>query len=117
MHLLWKDAPLTITQLTKILGTRKGWNKNIIITYLKRLEEKGAVYYEKGAKAKQYFPKITKEEASQNEIHSLLDKVFHGSAGLLVNTIIKDEMLSEEEITQLYKLLHGGKDDKDNNFS
>ena len=65
MHLLWKDPPQTITQLTKTLGEKKGWNKNIIITYLKRLEEKGAVYYESGTKAKQYFPKITKEEAEE----------------------------------------------------
>ena len=117
MHLLWESAPQTITQLTKILGTGKGWNKNTIITYLKRLEEKGAVYYEKGTKAKQYFPKITKEEAEHNEIHSLLDKVFHGNAGLLVNTIVKDEMLSEDEIAQLYGLLHGGGNDKNNGFS
>lgn len=117
MHLLWKDPPQTITQLTKALGEKKGWNKNIIITYLKRLEEKGAVYYEKGTKAKQYFPKITKEEAEQTEIRSLLDKVFHGNAGILVNTMVKNEMLQEEEITQLYNLLHGGNNDKDNGFS
>ncbi len=117
MHLLWENAPQTITQLTKVLGTGKGWSKNIVITYLKRLEEKEAVYYEKGTKAKQYFPKITREEAEQDEIHSLLDKVFHGNAGLLVNTMVKDEMLSEEEIAQLYRLLHGGEDDKDNGFN
>ena len=34
MHLLWKDPPQTITQLTKTLGEKKGWNKNIIITYI-----------------------------------------------------------------------------------
>ncbi len=107
MHLLWENAPQTITQLTKVLGTGKGWSKNIVITYLKRLEEKEAVY----------FPKITREEAEQDEIHSLLDKVFHGNAGLLVNTMVKDEMLSEEEIAQLYRLLHGGEDDKDNGFN
>lgn len=117
MQLLWKEPPKTITQLTKALEGKKGWSKNIIITYLKRLEEKGAVYYEKVEKAKQYFPKITKEEAEQTEIRSLLDKVFHGNAGILVNTMVKNEMLQEEEITQLYNLLKGGNNDKDNGFS
>ena len=84
---------------------------------IKQLEEKGAVYYESGTKAKQYFPKITKEEAEQTEIRSLLDKVFHGNAGILVNTMVKNEMLQEEEITQLYNLLHGGNNDKNNGFS
>ena len=63
MHLLWENPPQTITQITKLLEGQKGFSKNVVITYLKRLEEKGAVYYERGAKAKQYFPKITQDEA------------------------------------------------------
>ena len=105
MHLLWENPPQTITQITKLLEGQKGFSKNVVITYLKRLEEKGAVYYERGAKAKQYFPKITQE------ILSFLDKVFHGNAGMLVNTMVKDEIISEEEVMQLYKLLHGEKND------
>ena len=111
MHLLWENPAQTMTQITKLLEGQKGFSKNVVITYLKRLEEKGAVYYERGAKAKQYFPKITQDEAEQKEILSFLDKVFHGNAGMLVNTMVKDEIISEEEVMQLYKLLHGEKND------
>ena len=83
MHLLWENPPQTITQITKLLEGQKGFSKNVVITYLKRLEEKGAVYYERGAKAKQYFPKITQDEAEQKEILSFLDKVFMETQGCL----------------------------------
>ena len=46
MNLIWDEQPRTITQLTKALAEETGWSKHTVITYLKRLESKGAVHYE-----------------------------------------------------------------------
>ena len=111
MELLWDKAPQTIMQLTNSLKTTEKWSKNIVITYLKRLEEKGAVSYERNDKAKLYFPIITQDDAKSVEVNALLNKVFNGNAGLLINTMVKEEILTKEELDQMYKFLHGEKDD------
>ena len=87
MNLIWEEEPRTITQLTKALTDETGWSKHTVITYLKRLEAKGAVRYEEGERAKLFFADISRKEAQLQEIDSFLNKAFSGSLGLMVKTI------------------------------
>lgn len=109
MNLIWEEEPRTITQLTKALTDETGWSKHTVITYLKRLEAKGAVRYEEGERAKLFFADISRKEAQLQEIDSFLNKAFSGSLGLMVKTMIKDEKLSEEEIEELEDMLKRAK--------
>lgn len=58
MNLLWADAPRTITELVYQLKEDTGWSKHTVISMLSRLEAKGAVRHEEGARAKQFYPAI-----------------------------------------------------------
>ena len=105
MNVLWETAPQTITQLTAALKESTGWSKHTIITMLGRMESKGAVRYEKGAKAKQYYPAVERAETALEETESFLDKVYSGSLGLMLNTMVEKNSLSKEEIEELYAIL------------
>ena len=105
MNALWDDSPKTITELTKVLADSTGWSKHTIITLLKRLEAKDAVYYEEGERAKQYFSNISQNEAIKEETRHFLDKTFKGKLGLMINTLIEEEDFSEQELDNLYALL------------
>ena len=109
MNLIWEEEPRTITQLTKALTDETGWSKHTVITYLKRLEAKGAVRYEEGERAKLFFADISRKETQLQEIDSFLNKAFSGSLGLMVKTMIKDEKLSEKEIEELEDMLKRAK--------
>lgn len=109
MNLIWEEEPQTITQITKALANETGWSKHTVITYLKRLEAKGAVHYEEGMKAKLYFADISRKDAQLQEIDTFLNKAFSGSLGLMVKTMIKDEKLSDEEIEDLAEMLKRAK--------
>ena len=76
MNLIWEKEPRTITELTKALAEETGWSKHTVITYLKRLEAKGAVRYEEGERAKLFFADISRKEAQLQEIDSFLTKRF-----------------------------------------
>lgn len=113
MNVLWESAPKTITQLTAALKESTGWSKHTIITMLNRMESKGAVRYEKGARAKQYYPDVERAETALGETESFLDKVYSGSLGLMVNTMVEKNSLSKEEIEELYVILNkAGKEEK-----
>lgn len=105
MNVLWESSPRTITELTKILSETEGWSKHSIITFLKRLDAKGAVYYEEGERAKQYYAKIPQNEATLEETKNFLNKAFKGKIGLMINTLVKEEELTEQDLDELYEIL------------
>ncbi len=105
MNELWEEAPKTITQLTADLKKSTAWSKHTIITMLGRMESKGAVRYEQGIRAKQYYPAVERAETVLEETESFLDKVYSGSLGLMVNTMVEKNSLSKEEIDELYAIL------------
>lgn len=105
MNQLWQNAPRTITQLVADLAEDTGWSKNTIITMLNRLEAKGAVRHEKGGRAKEYYPAVEKAGVALRETESLLDRIYGGSLGLLVNAFVEQKGISESERAQLLKIL------------
>lgn len=105
MNRLWDRAPMTITELTAALRADTGWTKNTIITMLSRLEAKGAVRYEEGSRAKQYFPTIDREDAARAETESFLSKVYGGSLGLMVSNLVESHALTEADIAELSAIL------------
>lgn len=105
ISLLWESAPRTMMQITNHFKETTGWTKHTVMTFLRRMEEKGAVHYEEGERAKLYYPDIEKDEAAIQETEEFLDKVFGGRMGLMLNTMVEKKALSKEEIAELYEIL------------
>lgn len=105
ISLLWEKAPQTMMQITNHFKETTGWTKHTVMTFLRRMEEKGAVHYEEGERAKLYYPDIEKEEAVLQETEEFLEKVFDGHMGLMLNTMVEKKALSKEEIAELYEIL------------
>ena len=108
MGRLWERSPRTITELTADLREETGWSKNTIITMLSRLEAKGAVRHEEGARAKAYYPAVDRETAARAETESFLGKVYGGSLGLLVSAMVESRALTEEDLAELSAISEKG---------
>lgn len=109
MEKLWEKSPQTTTQLYHELKNKPGWSKSTINTLLSRMTEKGIIYYKEGAKARQYYPAVKKEEAAVAETENLLKRVYEGSVSMMVNTMLKQNKFSQEEIDKMYAILKKGK--------
>lgn len=111
MKRLWERAPMTIMELTAALKAETGWTKNTVITMLSRLEQKQAVRYEEGARARRYYPCLNREDASRQETESFLDKVYGGRLGLMMSAMVESHALTEADIEELSEILRkaGGK--------
>ncbi len=105
MGALWEEAPQTIMQMTRRFQETTGWTKHTIMTFLKRMEDKGAVRYEPGERAKLYYPQIERQEAALQETEDFLERVFEGRMGLMLNTMVEQKALSGKEISELYEIL------------
>lgn len=106
MNELWEKEPLTMMQITKALSETTKWSKHTVMTYLKRLEEKKAIHFVEGVKAKEYYADLKKEDAMLYETNSFLEKVFRGNRGLMITTMIEKNELSDEDIEQLIDILN-----------
>ncbi len=105
MNLLWERSPRTIADMVSELKDDTGWSKNTIFVMLSRMEEKGAVRFEEGSRARQYYPAIQKSETAAKETESFLKKVYDGSLGLMVASMAGQKALRKEDIEELYEIL------------
>lgn len=107
MEKLWEQQPRTIMQLFHSLEVDPGWSKSTVNTLLGRMVDKGIIDYEDGGKARQYYPKIRREEAALAETEHLLTRVYKGSVGMMMSTLVRKRDLTKEEIQELYDILDG----------
>lgn len=109
MEQLWEQKELTQPELMSLLN--EGWAKNTVHTFLTRLHKKGLITVESDKKPHKYRPLISREECIRQEEESFLDKVFGGSAGMLVSSFVKSGKLTKEEREELKKLLEAMEND------
>ena len=102
---LWENSPQTVMQLVADLSERVGWAKSTTITTLRRMEEKGLVRVEQGARGKLYAPAVERERAATAETRSFLDRVYQGSVGLMMSAMVKRQELSSDEVAELRAIL------------
>ena len=105
MECLWDQAPRTVTELAKELERRVGWAKSTTITTLRRMEGKGLLHCQVEGRTRHYTPAVERQSAARQETRSFLDRVYQGSVGLMVSSLVRDEALSREDLDQLYEIL------------
>lgn len=110
MEALW-EGPKTLMELVRLLKDRVGWAKSTVTTMVRRMEEKGLVSYDQKGRTKTFRATVSREEAAAAETESLLQRAYHGSVGLLVNTLAQREALSREDIDELYAILRKAEED------
>ena len=110
MEALW-EGPKTLMELVRLLKDRVGWAKSTVTTMVRRMEEKGLVSYDQKGRTKTFRAAVSREEAAAAETESLLQRAYHGSVGLLVNTLAQREALSREDMDELYAILRKAEED------
>jgi predicted transcriptional regulator len=76
-----------------------------VLKILQILEEKGAVRHEAEGRAYRYFPLVEPSEAGGTALSRILEKIFGGSAELLLAQLVSDQPIGSEELTRMKRLL------------
>ena len=112
MEHLWEQHPRTLMELVRILAPETGWSKSTIVTMIGRLENKGALTYAEGGRARLYSPTVTREQAAIQETETLLHRLYRGSVAMMVNTIADGRGLSNDDIEELTAILQRAKEER-----
>lgn len=105
MEYLWAESPRTLMEIVRAMAEETGWAKSTVTTMVTRMEAKGLLRFEEGGRARKIYPAVTREEAAGAETDSLLDKVYRGSASVLMSALVERKKLRREDIDELYALL------------
>ena len=103
MSVLWDLGSATVAEVNERLDDDLAYNT--VLTILRILESKGLAGHAKEGRAHRYHPLLAREEAGRSVLGRLRDKVFSGSAELLVAQLVSDEQLSPAAVRRLRKLL------------
>jgi BlaI family transcriptional regulator, penicillinase repressor len=103
MSILWREGSGTVAEVHEQLG------ENVVYTtvlwLLQTLEKKRIVRRKKEGRAHRYYPAIKSEDAGDSALNKIVNKVFQGSASLLVSQLVREHDLPAVELQRLRKLL------------
>ena len=103
MSVLWRRKSGTVAEVRAELGGDPGYTT--VLKMLQILEEKGAVDHEPEGRAYRYIPLVEPGEAGGPALRRILDKIFHGSAELMLARLVSDADLSTRQIERMRTLL------------
>ena len=103
MGVLWGLGSGTVAEVRDKLPASLAYTT--VLTILRNLEAKGFVRHEAEGKAHRYVPLVAHATARRSALQRLVDKLFHGSAELLVAELVRDRALDAEEVQRLAQSL------------
>lgn len=105
MQVLWDKSPSTLREICDALNPVKGWTRHAVISFLKRMEGKGAVRVDESGRVKEYYACWDRENTIREETDSVLKRVYGGDLLLMVSNAVKGQVLTPEDKKELMRLL------------
>ncbi len=103
MAVLWERGPSTAAEVREQIADDLAYNT--VLSMLRILEEKGHVAHTEEGRAHRYYPLVAREAAGTSALERLVDKVFGGSAELLLTHLLKERKLNAAELRRIRRAL------------
>lgn len=103
MKIIWKNggAALYSFIMEELKKDKNEWKNNTVLTLLFRLGEKKFLKVKKIGRRNEYVATVTETEYQTMQTHSFLDKVYGGNVKNLVSTLLRQDILSADELKEI----------------
>lgn len=99
--LIWDNEPISSGELVKLCEGDLSWKKSTTYTVLKKLCARGIFRNEQGTVTSL----LSRQEFAARQSQQFVDETFHGSLPAFLAAFSRRKKLSDEEITQLQRLI------------
>lgn len=104
MKILWEQGDTSAKDIAAILKERVDWSKTTTYTIIKRCIDKGAAErIDPGFVCRAL---VSRQEVQEYETDELINKMYDGSADMLVASLLNSKRLSRDEIAALKDLVN-----------
>ncbi len=110
LHHVWDLGEATVAQVQEKIIQERKVAYTTVMTIMKNLSDKGYLKYRKDGVTFVYSAAQEPESVQFNLINKMVDKVFKGSTAALVQTLVKSENISEDELKEIKKLIDSMED-------
>ncbi len=103
MKIIWKNGGTALYSLIMEELEKDGnkWKNNTVLTLLSRLAGKKYLKIKKIGRRNEYIAAVTEEEYQSMQTESFLDAVYGGNVKNLVSTLLRQEILSADELKEI----------------
>ncbi|MBU8769407.1 BlaI/MecI/CopY family transcriptional regulator [Cytobacillus oceanisediminis] len=105
MKVVWKYESISTPEVVEKLSEKSDWKPNTIHTMLARLVKKNALKARKEGRVFIYTSLIEEHKYVEHKSKSFLQQFFGGTLNSMVLNFIENEQLSNEDISELKKIL------------
>ncbi|KON88114.1 beta-lactamase repressor [Sporosarcina globispora] len=105
MKVVWKFEPISTPEVVEKLSKKSDWKPNTIHTMLARLVKKNALQARKDGRVFIYTSLIEEHKYVEQKSKSFLQQFFGGTLNSMVLNLIENEQLSNDDISELKKIL------------
>ena len=103
MSVLWRESSGTVAEVKDRLSDELAYTT--VLWVLQTLEEKGFIRHEREGRAHRYIPLVGPEAAGASALDRIVEKVFHGSAEMLLAQLVSERELPPAELQRMRDLL------------
>lgn len=101
--ILWKNEPISSSELAKLCNTDLGWSRTTTYTVIKRLSDRGVIKNENSIVSSL----VSKEDVQLSEMEEMMEKTFENSIPAFIAAFAKKEKLTEKEIEEIRRIIDG----------
>lgn len=105
LKILWERGEAAVTHVHEALGGQAKYAPTTISTMLRKMEARGLVAHREEGRMYLYRAQVAESEVSRNMADYLVEKVFQGSLIDAVNHLLTTREVSQQELTQLERLI------------
>ena len=102
MKVIWEMGAASVKNVYSVISKKKPTAYTTILTIMGILESKGALTHTKSGRAFIYRPVLTKQQATRNHVHDIIDRFFDGNPDKLIANIrsnnIKEANAAEQDV-------------------
>lgn len=103
MNILWDEESATVKEARERIDQEMPYTS--VLSIFQTLEDKGHITHEREGRAYRYRPLVEREEAGRRALAYVLDRLFKGSPGALMTSLVSAEGVAEEELEELRRIL------------
>jgi len=107
LKVLWELRSGTVSEVRARFNEQHGRELayNTLLTFLRRLEQKGAVRVDKAREPYVYRPAQKERSTLRQRVQAFVNSVFDGRVDDLILHLLEDESISEADLSRLQKKL------------
>lgn len=105
MNVVWDQGAATVQEVKDALAGKKSRAYSTILTMMRKLEHKSFLEHDVDGRTFVYRPCVKRRAVRRELLGDLVERLFDGSPSLLVTSLVEGELVDEDELREITKLL------------